>query len=340
MNPTFIDPHAMHIGFDQLVALLEARLQDAGMSVKVARIIATNCASCERDGTLSHGVFRLPGYERWLRSGWVDGDAEPILYRISPSYIRIDAANGFAQPALDVARPLIERAIADTGVAMIAMRNSHHFSALWPDLEPFAERDLVALTMVTGGTSVRPRGADRCVLGTNPIAFATPVQGAHPLIMDFATSSMSHGDLLIARDEGRRVPPRTGVGKDGRDTDDPAEILDDGGILPFGGHKGTALSLMVELLASAFTGGDFSHEVDMASYPGAETLRTGQFLLVADPKRGGNDAFGARVAVMLDMLRQSGMSRLPGDRRYQYRAEAARRGVPVTPTISAFLGQG
>lgn len=337
MTVSAVDIHATHITFDQLVALLEVRLLKAGMSGKVARIIATNCASCERDGTLSHGVFRIPGYEGSLRSGWVDGHAEPVLSHMSPSFIRVDAANGFAQSALALARPFVDQAVADTGVAIVALRNSHHFSALWPDLEPFAEAGLISFTMVTGGPAVRPRGANKSVFGTNPIAFATPVEGARPLIMDFATSTMSQGDLRIARDEGRRVPLGTGVGKGGRDTDDPAEILRDGGILPFGGHKGAALSLMVELLASAFTGGEFSHEVDMASTPGAETPRTGQFLMVADPKRGGNDAFGLRVAILVDMLRRSGMSRLPSDRRYRRRAEAEQSGIPVTPAIRALL---
>jgi len=339
MTAPDIDPHATHILFDHLIALLETLLQKAGMSATVARIIATNCAACERDGTLSHGVFRIPGYVSSLRSGWVDGHAQPIVTSVGPSLLRIDAANGFAQPALATAHPRIAEAIAETGVAIVAMRNSHHFSALWPDLEPFAQEGLVGLTMVTGGPAVMPRGARTRVFGTNPIAFATPVEGSEPLIMDFATSSMSQGDVRIARDEGRRVPPGTGVGKGGRDTDDPAEILDHGGILPFGGHKGAALSLMVEILASAFTGGDFSHAVDMTSNPGAETPRTGQFLMFLDPKRDGNDVFGQRVSMLLDMLRGSGMDRLPGDRRYQHRAEASRHGIPVTPAIR-MLGRG
>lgn len=171
MTVSAIDTLATRIPFDQLVALLEVRLRKAGMSEKVVRIIAANCASCERDGTLSHGVFRVPGYMGSLRSGWVDGSVEPVVIQASPSFIRVDAANGFSQPALAVARPLVDRAVADTGVAIVALRNSHHFSALWPDIEPFAEAGLIALTMVTGGPAVRPRGATARVFGTNPIAF-------------------------------------------------------------------------------------------------------------------------------------------------------------------------
>lgn len=328
-----LDPNASHIPFDLLVLRLQSLLAKAGASETAAAILARNCAGCERDGTFSHGVFRIPGYLSTLRSGWVDGHARPQISRVGASYLRIDAMNGFAQPALEAVRKDIRAMIGESGAAIVALRNSHHFSALWPDVEPWADAGLVALTMVTGGPAVMPRGVTRPVFGTNPIAFATPVEGGLPIAMDFATSSMSQGDLRIARGEGRHVPLGTGIGRQGRDTEDPAEILDEGGILPFGGHKGALLSLMVELLASALTGGHFSHEVDMSSVPGAEIPRTGQLLIVLDPQRGGNDQFGRRVAGLVQMLRDAGMTRLPGDHRYRRRSEAAERGIPVTPAI-------
>ncbi|MEZ5811916.1 MAG: Ldh family oxidoreductase [Rhizobiaceae bacterium] len=328
-----LDTNSTHIPFDRLIARLEEIFMETGASNHVAQILSRNCAACERDGTLSHGVFRMPGYISSLRCGSVDGQAAPRMSRVSPAFLRVDAANGFAQPALNHALPHIEAAIAECGVVVVAVRHSHHFSALWPDIEPFADKGLAALTMVTGGPAVMPRGASSRVLGTNPIAFATPVDGSVPLIMDFATSAISHGDLCIARNEGRRVPVGTGIGRDGRDTDDPGEILDEGGILPFGGYKGAALSILVEILASALTGGPFSHEVDLSATPGAETPRTGQILILIDPKRGGNNAFGKRVSALVDLLRHSGMQRLPGDRRLEFRARAARNGIPVSDGI-------
>ncbi|MGD9508554.1 MAG: Ldh family oxidoreductase [Geminicoccaceae bacterium] len=328
---------AGHISYDALAARLAEIFVGEGVPDWVAAILARNCAMCERDGTYSHGVFRIPGYRATIRSGTINLAAEPAIERVATSFLRVAAAGGYAQPALARALPDVREMVAQTGVAVVAIRDSHHFSALWPDLEPFAELGLVALTMVAGGPTVMPRGAKRLVFGTNPIAFATPVAGARPLIMDFATSTMSNGDLRIARDEGRRVPLGTGLGRDGRDTEDPDEILTHGGLLPFGGHKGAALSLMVEVLASGLTGGHFSHEVDLAAYPGSLTPRTGQLLIVVDPARGGNDGFAERVAGLLTLLRESGLDRLPSDRRYRYRDAAMARGIPVTDTIRALF---
>lgn len=318
------------ISFADLRDLLLQIFLRAGTSRRVAEVLAENCAACERDGCHSHGIFRIPGYVASLRSGWVDGRAEPVTEKVGPSFLRIDARNGFAQSALASARHGILSMLEETGVAVVAIRNSHHFSALWPDLEPLALKGYLGLAMVTGGTAVVPPGGTRRVFGTNPIAFATPVRGADPLIFDFATSAMSHGDVSIAARSGRRVPLGTGVDGQGNLTDDPSRILNEGGILPFGGHKGTALSMMVEILASGLTGGQFASQVDLTGHPGAETQRTGQLLLLFDGARGGNEAFADRVGAFLDSVRAAGMERLPSERRYAQRREAEAAGIGLS----------
>lgn len=326
------------ISFDDLVSAIEAKLVAAGASPSVADVLATNCATCERDGTLSHGVFRVAGYLDSLTRGWADGAAEPNIDVVGPSYIRIDGRNGFAQPALAEAGPAIDQALDDTGVAVIALRNTHHFSALWPDLEAFARDGRVAMGMIASGKlAVVPEGATRPVFSTNPFGFATPVAGADPIVFDFSTSSMSHGDLQLLRAEGQEVPVGTGVDSTGADTTDPSAILDGGGIRPIGGHKGALLSFMIETLAAGLTGGAFTYEVDAEAPEGAHTFRTGQLFIVIDPERGGNDAYLARVREFVDMLRDAGMNRQPGDRRYANRAETAERGIPITDTIRSLF---
>jgi delta1-piperideine-2-carboxylate reductase len=320
--------------------VIEAVLLEAGVSPEAAAILARNHASCERDGAVSHGAFRVPQYVETLRTGYLNGAATPRLERVTSSYIRVDAANGFAQLALARARETIMHAVAEQGVAVVAIRDSHHHSALWPDLEPFAEAGYVAFTTVTGGVpTVAPVGVREAVLSTNPFAFATPVAGARPLIADFATSSMSFGDLTLAARAGRPVPLGTGVDAAGRETTDAGAIANGGTLLPFGGHKGAALSLMVELLASALTGGAFSLEACADKPSGAHSSRTGQFLLVIDPNRGASGDFALRVAKFMQMLREAGIDRLPADHRYKCRAEAEANGIPVTPAIRELLGE-
>lgn len=325
------------IAFADLVALLEQILAAHGCSAGVAAQLARNCAGAERDAAHSHGLFRVEGYLSTLASGWVDGRAVPVLEEAGAAFLRVDGANGFAQPALALAAPLAMARARENGACVVAIRRSHHFAALWPDVEPFAEAGLVALAMVNSMAVVVPMGAQRPVYGTNPLAFAAPREGGI-LVFDQAVSTMAHGDVQIAARAGRSLPPGTGLDAAGQPTDDPNAVLDGGALLAFGGHKGGSIALMIEIMAAALTGGAFSHEVDWSAHPGAQTPCTGELLILIDPARGGSGAgFAARVEQMLGALGAAGQSRLPGDRRMAARARAMAEGVPISPERLAQL---
>ena len=327
-----------HMDFDALVALVARIFIANGTSPQVADILARNCAGAERDGAMSHGLFRMPGYVSTLRSRWVDGRAEPVVEDAGASFLRVDAANGFAQPALAAASAqAIDRA-RTTGACVVAIRRSHHFAALWPDVEPFAQAGLVAIAMVDSMAVVVPPGARRPVYGTNPLAFAAPRAEGKILVFDQAVSILAHGDVQIAAREGHQLPEGTGVDAAGHPTRDPRAVLDGGALLPFGGHKGAAIAMMIEIMAAALTGGLYSHEVDWSAHPGAQTPCTGQCLILIDPAQGGSaSGFAARVEQLVAALRDAGQDRMPGDRRFTTREQALREGVPVSVEMLAQL---
>ncbi|MGN8262069.1 Ldh family oxidoreductase [Pseudomonas sp. SMSB3] len=318
------------IPLHDLRQLLQQIFERHGCSETVAAVLADNCASAQRDGAHSHGIFRMPGYVSTLDSGWVDGRATPHVTDVAAGFVQVDAAGGFAQPALAAARALLLDKARNAGIAVLAIRNSHHFAALWPDVEPFAEEGLVALSVVNSMTCVVPHGARKPLFGTNPIAFAAPCAGQQPIVFDMATSAMAHGDVQIAARAGQALPSGIGVDALGQPTCDPKAILDGGALLPFGGHKGSALSMMVELLAAALTGGHFSWEFDWSRHPGAKTPWTGQLIIVIDPSKAQGSHFAQRSAGLVAQMQAAGLSRLPGERRYRERAIAAQQGVALT----------
>jgi len=341
MSAPSTDP-VVRVPFDELQGLLQAIFQRHGCSEAVAGVLAHNCASAQRDGAHSHGVFRIPGYVSTLASGWVNGQAAPQVSDVASGYVRVDAGGGFAQPALAAARGLLVEKTRSAGIAVLAIHNSHHFAALWPDVEPFADEGLVALSVVNSMTCVVPHGARQPLFGTNPIAFAAPCAGHDPIVFDMATSAMAHGDVQIAARAGQPLPEGMGVDADGQPTTDPKAILEGGALLPFGSHKGSALSMMVELLAAALTGGHFSWEFDWSGHPGAKTPWTGQLLIVIDPSKAEGDRFAQRSRELVEQMQAVGLTRLPGERRYREREIAEREGVAVTEQelqgLKALLG--
>jgi delta1-piperideine-2-carboxylate reductase len=323
----------VRVAFDELLDLVTQVLVRHGASAENAAAVARACVSAERDGAKSHGLFRLKGYVGSLRSGWVDGQAEPVVERVgNGAVLRVDARNGFAQPALAKAAPTAVQVTRSLGVCLVAIRDSHHLAALWPDVEDFARQGLIAMAFVNSVARVVPWGGRSAIYGTNPMAFAVPRSEAPPLVFDQASSSMAFGDVRLAAEAGETLPAHVGVDREGRATNDPAAVLDGGALLPFGGHKGSSIAMMVEVLVAALAGGNFSFEVDLQAHPGAETPRTGEVVIVIDPDAGAA-GFKDRVETLVDRLRVDGVTRLPGDRRYAARNAAEAGGLIVARSV-------
>jgi delta1-piperideine-2-carboxylate reductase len=318
------------IAFDDLVEKLASILVAHRMSNAAARVIADRMAQAQRDGAVSHGLLRLPGYIATLASGWVDGAAVPQMDDVAPGVLRVDACNGFAQIAVELAREPLMRKARGNGIAILAIRNSHHFAALWPDVEPFARAGFVAISFVNAKRRMSLWDGDKTLLGTNPLAFAVPATDGHPLVFDQASSVVAQGEVLLAAKEGRLVADGVGTDAQGRPTRDPNAILDGGALLAFGGHKGASIAFMVEVMAAAVTGGQFGYEHDQTGYPAAQTSRAGQCVILIDPDRSAGSSFGARVEALLQQVGASGVSRLPGMHRYARREKSHTAGIPIS----------
>ncbi len=327
-----------HILHDELTRQVEAILAGHGLAPEAAAIIAGRIVAAQRDGALSHGLFRLPGYCAALKSGWVDGAAVPELTDRGGGVILADAGNGFAQPALEMARQTLADRARTLGMAMLAIRNSHHFAALWPDVEPFARDGLIAMAFVNTRNRMLAWDSKRKVLGTSPLAFACPRAEGPPIVVDQASSTVALGEILMAAEEGRQVPPGSGVDAQGRPTTDPGAILAGGALTPFGGYKGASIAFMVEVMAAALTGGQFGFEHDETGYAAAPTTRAGQCVIVIDPDATvGRQAFLSRVERFLAEISAAGNSRLPGSSRHERRERAERDGIALSDAEQEML---
>ena len=296
-----------------------------GGSPEQSRAVADTVTAAERDECRSHGLFRVPGYVASIRSGKVDAAAEPKVERLAPGVVKVDGCNGFAPLALEAGRePLVERA-REQGIAALAVTNTHHFAALWPETEALAERGLVGFAFVAAMAYVAPAGGTKPLYGTNPMSFAWPRgDGRPPLVFDQASSASARGEIMIHQRDGKPIPEGWGIDADGNPTTDPAAALA-GAQLPFGGYKGASIALMIELLAGALVGDLFSFEASEVDLGDGGPPRGGELVLAIDPAKLGDGGDPIRHAETLfaRVLEQEG-SRLPSDRRY-----AARRRTPV-----------
>ena len=191
-------------------------------------------------------------------------------------------------------------------------------------------KGLIALSTVNSFACTVPHGGQSAVFGTNPIAFAAPTRSGEPIVFDMATSSMANGDVQIAASQGRQLPPGSGVDRNGNPTTDPNEILNGGALLPFGGHKGSYISMMIELLSAALTGGNYSFEFDWSGHPGAATPHTGQLIILINAALAGAAPFGVRTEALISEMMSAGVTRFPGQHRFARRKASDAQGIPLT----------
>jgi delta1-piperideine-2-carboxylate reductase len=292
-----------------------------------ASALATTIHKAERDGSHSHGLFRLPAYVASLRSGKVKGDADPKLTEVTPAVIRLHGGNGYAPISHQVGLPLLAEAARKMGVAVLSITHVHHMAALWPEVEFLAEHNLVGLACTSYMPAVAPAGATEALFGTNPISFAWPRPGNTPVVYDMATASMAMGEVQIASREGHDVPLGTGLDAKGELTTNPAEIADGGVLLPFGGYKGSAIAMMVELLAAGLVGENFSYEAKENDIGDGGPPQGGQFILALSPQVISVKNWEEHCDSFFTKLTGLKGVRLPGERRHKNRQSDAPRQI-------------
>ena len=320
-------PDTETLTLEEIHALAHTCLMDNGCDEANAEAVAATVSHAERDGSVSHGLFRIPGYVAALKSGKVNGGSVPRDEALGSAVIRVDGDNGFAPRALRHGIPLLAEAATAGGVAALALVRVHHFAALWHETEALAERGLAALACTAYMPAVAPAGASSALFGTNPISFAWPRPGERPVVFDMATASMAMGEVQIAARDGHAVPPGTGLSAAGEPTTDPAQIADGGVLLPFGGYKGSAISMMVELLAAALIGERFSYEAKEADNHDGGPPRGGEFLLALSPQRIAGDDWAQHADAFFTRLTTLDGARLPGQRRHINRAQGGARAI-------------
>lgn len=303
-------------------------LRHHGLSEAHAGAITRVVMAGQRDDCQSHGVYRILDCVRTIRKGKVNAAAEPRLRDGAGAIVRVDADFGFAPLAFERGLDPLTESARRHGLGALVIRHCVHFSALWPEIEALTSRGLVALALTPSHAWVAPAGGRRPTLGTNPIAFGWPRGDKDPYVFDFATSAIARGDLELHRRSGRPLPDGCGVDAEGRPATDPLDVMA-GAMLTFGGHKGSALSTMVELMAGALIGDWLSSESLDYDAGALASPCHGELILAFDPAVFGDPAeASARAETLFEAIESQG-ARLPSQRRYAARARSLEQGIAV-----------
>lgn len=309
-------------------------LQALGAPEDAAALTARLLVKADLWGVHSHGVRAINMYAGFVKSGAIRPAARPAIARETLATAAVDGGYALGQV---VATFAMERAIAKAhaaGIGFVTCFHCNHVGSLADYAMMAAEAGLVGFMAANSAEVVAPHGGTRPMLGTNPLAYAFPTGGTHPIVLDMATSAITWGALAAAHRRGEGVAPGLILGADGRPTTDPADYFAEpgGAILPMAGHKGYGLALAVDLLAGALSG------TGCGGAMGWEPQ--GVALMAVDPAAFGDaGAFRAQVDGLVARLksvpRAEGVEAIlmPGEREFALAARRAAEGVPIDDQV-------
>jgi uncharacterized oxidoreductase len=254
------------VAASRLIELVAAVMEGAGCKPAEARTIARRLVDSNLVGHDSHGVLRVSKYLDWVKEGYLRPNATPSLVFESDAVAIVDGDRGFGQVVGEYAGALGVAKARKSGIALVGLRNCGHLGRLGDWAELAAAAGLVSLHFLntSGAQRVAPFGGSDRRLSTNPLCVGIPQAGGEPVILDITTSMVAEGKLMVAMNKGERVPEGWIVDSKGAPTTDPKDFYDGGALLTIGGHKGSGLSIVTDLLAGALTLGRSSDPKDMA----------------------------------------------------------------------------
>lgn len=309
----------------------------AGSSEREAALVAGNLVLANLSGHDSHGVGMMPWYVKYLATGGLAINRHAALTSEAGAMLMFDGQKGYGQV---IGHEAMQHGIARArqhGMALVALRNSHHLGRIGQWAEDCAAAGLVSIHFVNAllWPLVAPYAGSDARFATNPFCVGVPRQGAHPIILDFATSKLALGKVRVAMQSETEVPPGTLIDSSGAPTTNPRVMFEAdaagklGAMLPFGEYKGYGMALICEILGGALTGGETLHEGGHMN-----GIHNNMLSIIIDPDRLGNASFHREMEAFIAWVRHSPLApghdklRISGEPELEKRAQRA-NGIPI-----------
>jgi len=306
-----------------------------GMSANDAEMAVWPLLEAEMMGITTHGLNRVPIYAKRLQLGGLDPRATVNVDRRTPALALIDGGNATGTVVASCALDTGLEMVAETGIAYVGCRHSNHCGALIPYGLKSCDAGYVLLAGTNASTSMPPWGGNEVRIGNNPLCVAAPIGPGSHFLLDMAMSVAARGKIRAARAAGQTIPTGWAVDKQGRPTNDPVAALE-GFLAPMGGHKGSGLSLAVDILSGVMNGAKFLTGVPSWMENPEIPSELGHFFILIDPARlVGKEVYDQSMGDFRDLILNTAAAdstqpvRLPGQAEQQQRVQAIKNGLSI-----------
>jgi LDH2 family malate/lactate/ureidoglycolate dehydrogenase len=320
------------ISVDDLARFVRSALLSVGAPERVAELEATITAEVDLAGVHSHGVQLLPDVIDSIKKKEVNPDPRLVVVAERPASVLYETDRGIGRYVSAVAMDAaIERA-RRYGVGTVAVRGVAHWGRGHSYACRAARAGMIGLAFTNATANFPAWGTNVPSLGNNPMAIGIPAREEEPVVLDMAMTQAAIRRIMDAAENGKPVPVGWGVDEEGRATTDPRAILDSRRFLPMGGHKGSALAFVIELLTAGLTGGLLCYEQGNAGRPDDFHGSSSKLFVAIEPF---GDWLEGQTEALKSHLKSSpsapeqGPARWPGERGYAVKLDYLERGIPV-----------
>ena len=317
----------MKIMKDNEIALVKEILKQLGASEEDQQLVAEATVDADLKGFTSHGLGRFPQYLISIEAGTINLEENITIEKETPAMALINGNSGFGQAVSYKAMQIAIKKAKEMGIACVGVHNSNHFgvTGFYSDLA--LRENCIGLVIANTDPAIAPLGGKKALIGTNPIALGIPSDTY--MTVDMATSVTARGKIIESRRKGLDLPDGWALDKDGNPTNNPEEALE-GSILPFGGFKGYALSLLIEVLTGPLVQAGYGNGVSGTASPDKDCTK-GDLYIVIDPSKFGDfDEFKANTEDFVSQVRATGENvAIPGDLEVKRISEAEANGIPI-----------
>ena len=321
----------MNITAEQERSIITGILKCMKVTDEDASIVADVTVDADLKGFSSHGIGRFPQYIKGLKAGTIDPEAELSIDNETDSMALLNGNHKFGHVVTYSAMEIAIEKAKKTGVGMVGVHDSNHFGVAGYYSDMAIMNDMIGMVIANTEPAVAPIGGKVPIIGTNPVAIGIP-SNKNYVSVDMATSASARGKLLEAKRKGEKIPENVALDADGNPTIDPEEALK-GSILPFGAHKGYALSFMIEILAGPLVRAAFGKQVTGTADPGVMCTK-GDLVMAIDPSKFSDlEDFKEEVDNFVEEIRNSGNVFIPGDMEVKNIKDRKENGISIDDTL-------
>ncbi len=324
-----------------LQAFCRAALTRTGLSAAAAATVAEALVTADSMGVYTHGTKLLIGYIHRLRGGGYRTSPNVRVVREGPAWAVVDGDNGLGQVGGVFAMQTAINKARQAGIAYVGLRNTGHIGAAGYYAWSAAQQGLIGIVFGNDTPSVAAPGSRGPVLGSNPIAFAIPIPGDEPILLDIATSAVAGGKVYAAHQRGEQIPPTWLIDRRGLPTTDGSLYPHQAALAPMAGHKGYGFALLAEVLAGVLTSGAITSQIGswMFDDPASPSKHNAAFIALDVATIAPPEEYRARMQSLAAELRSAPPAEgvecvlLPGDLEHRRLGSSRRSGIPLPPDV-------